>query len=54
MDFSSVLGDLAVDFIHDLGRYIATVTAELRSFNFLLQRLSIAVQRVCMNGTTRS
>jgi len=46
-----------MDFIHDLGRRIVSVTAELRSFNLLKQRLSVAVHRgnaVCVSGTMRS
>ena len=39
------LGEEAVNFIHDLGRRITTVTGERRATEFLLQRLSVAVQR---------
>jgi len=40
-----------------LGRRIASSTAEPRSFSFLMQRLSVAVQRgnaVCVTGTAPS
>lgn len=39
------LGDEATDFFHQLGRRIATVTGERRAAEFLLQRISVAVQR---------
>jgi len=39
------LGEEASDFVHELGRRIATVTGEKRSTEFLLQRLSVAIQR---------
>src|SRR5208282_388095 len=39
------LGEEAGDFIHKLGRRITTVTGERRATEFLLQRLSVAVQR---------
>jgi hypothetical protein len=39
------LGDDATDFLHQLGRRIAAVTGERRSTEFLLQRLSVAIQR---------
>ena len=48
------IGDEAPVFLHDLGRRIAAVTAEPRSFQFLMQRLSVAVQRgnaACVLGT---
>jgi len=48
------LGDEAADFMHELGRRIATPTGERRSTEFLLQRLSVAVQRdnaSCVLGT---
>jgi hypothetical protein len=47
-------GDEALAFFKDLGRRIAAVTAEPRSSQFLLQRLSVAVQRgnaACIVGT---
>ena len=39
------LGDEASAFFGDLGRRIASVTAEPRSSQFLMQRLSVALQR---------
>jgi hypothetical protein len=39
------IGDDASDFFHQLGRRIAHVTGERRATEFLLQRLSIAIQR---------
>jgi hypothetical protein len=39
------LGDDASDFLHQLGRRIANVTGERRATEFLLQRLSVAIQR---------
>lgn len=39
------LGDEAVDFIHKLGRRVATVSGEKKATEFLLQRLSVAIQR---------
>ena len=39
------LGEEAVDFIRDLGRRLAIVTGEKRATEFLLQRLSVAIQR---------
>jgi hypothetical protein len=39
------LGDGAVELIYDLGRRISEVTGERRATEFLLQRLSIAIQR---------
>jgi len=43
-----------MDFLQELGRRIANTTAEPRSFTFLMQRLSVAVQRSnadCVTGT---
>jgi hypothetical protein len=39
------LGDDVSDFLHQLGRRIANVTGERRATEFLLQRLSVAIQR---------
>jgi hypothetical protein len=39
------LGDDADNFVHDLGRRIMTLTGERRATEFLLQRLSVAIQR---------
>ena len=50
-------GDEALSFIHDLGQRIAVATAEPRSFQFLMQRLSVAIQRgnaACIIGTVPS
>jgi len=38
-------GDEALTFLRDLGQRIAVATAEPRSFQFLMQRISVAVQR---------
>ena len=51
------LGEEATAFFRDLGRRIAMVTAEPRSSQFLLQQLSITVQRgnaACVLGTMPS
>ena len=43
--------------MQDLGRRIATVTGERRASEFLLQRLSVAIQRgnaSCVLGTVNS
>jgi len=51
------VGESAMDFLEELGRRIARTTAEPRSFMFLMQRLSVAVQRgnaVCVMGTAPS
>ena len=51
------LGDEASTFFGDLGRRIASVTAEPRSSQFLMQRLSVALQRgnaACVLGTVPS
>ena len=50
-------GESALDFREQLGRRIARSAVERRSFLFLIQRLSIAVQRenaVCVTGTALS
>ena len=52
-----VPGDEALSFSHDLGQRIAVATAEPRSYQFLMQRLSVAIQRgnaVCIIGTVLS
>ena len=51
------LGEEASAFFRDLGRRITAVTAEPRSLQFLLQRLSVTVQRgnaACVLGTVPS
>jgi hypothetical protein len=48
------LGDEATIFFRDLGHRIASVTDEPRSFQFLMQRLSVTIQRgnaACVLGT---
>ena len=48
------LGEEAFAFFRDLGHRIAAVTSEPRSFQFLMQRLSVTVQRgnaACVLGT---
>ena len=48
------LGEEATDFFRQLGHRITTVTAEQRSHQFLMQRLSVAIQRgnaACVIGT---
>jgi len=49
-----VLGEEASDFFRNLGHRITSVTTEPRSFLFLVQRLSVAVQcgnAACVLGT---
>ena len=51
------LGNDATDFLHQLGRRIATVTGERRATEYLLQRVSVAIQRgnaACVLGTIDS
>ena len=45
IETSGVPGVEALSFFHDLGQRIAVATAEPRSFQFLMQRLSVAIQR---------
>ena len=45
VETSGVLGDAAEDFTRDLGRRLYKATGEPRSREFLLQRISVAVQR---------
>jgi len=40
------VGTKAMSFLHEVGRRIQFVTHEKRSFSFLMQRLSMAIQRV--------
>ena len=52
-----VPGDEALAFFRDLGKRIADVTDEPRSFQFLMQRVSVAIQRgnaACIVGTVPS
>ena len=51
------IGQEAFAFFQDLGRRIFANTAEPRSFQFLMQRLSVTVQRgnaACVLGTVPS
>ena len=51
------LGDEASAFMHQLGRRIMSITAERHATEFLLQRLSVAMQRgnaSCVLGTINS
>ena len=48
------LGDEASAFLHELGRRIAAVSGDTRATNFLMQRVSVAIQRgnaACVLGT---
>jgi len=45
METLGAVRESTLDFIQELGRRIASSTAEPHSFSFLLQRLSVAVQR---------
>ena len=51
------LGDEALTLFKDIGHRVAAVTNESRSFQFLMQRLSVAIQRgnaACVVGTVPS
>jgi hypothetical protein len=51
------LGDEALALLRDIGQRIAAVTGEARSHQFLMQRLSVTVQRgnaACVLGTVAS
>ena len=57
METLGALGEAVDDFVHELGRRITAVTGERRATEFLLQRLSVAIQRGNANavlGTTDS
>ena len=45
VETSGVLGQAALDFVSDLGQRLRQVTGEARSKEYLLQKLSIAIQR---------
>ena len=45
IETSGVFGPKSLLFVHELGRRIARVTGEVKSTNYLVQRLSVAVQR---------
>ena len=49
------IGEEATAFLKDLGRRIAATTKENRSFEFLMQRVSVVVKQgnaACVFGTT--
>jgi len=51
------IGESAMDFFRQLGCRIQTMTAETCSFAFLMQHLSVVIQRgnaVCIAGTAPS
>ena len=51
------LGEDAAAFMRDLGARITTVTKERRAYEFLMQRVSVAIQRgnaACILGTLHS
>jgi len=51
------VGELAMDFLQELSHHIANTAAELLSFVFLMQHLSVAAQRgnaVCVTGIAPS
>ena len=51
------LGDEAIALLRDIGQRIAAVTGEPRSHQFLMQRLSVTLQRgnaACILGTVAS
>ena len=45
IETSRVFGPKSLLFVRELGRRIARVTGEVKSTNYLVQRLSVAVQR---------
>ena len=45
VETSGVLGPEAHEFLHDLGLRMACVSSETNSLQFLMQRISVAVQR---------
>ena len=45
VETSGVLGEAAEEFVRELGRRLFKITGEPRSREYLLQRISIAVQR---------
>ena len=54
IETSGVFGPQAAAFLHDLGRRLKTATQEHEALNYLLQRISVAVQRtnyVAIRGT---
>lgn len=56
IETSGSWGEEGLNFVKQLGRRIATVTKDPRSGTFLLQRISLAIQRgnaICVLGTRR-
>ena len=45
MDTAGLIGPLTHAFLKDLGRQIALVTSEEKSYSYLVQRVSVAIQR---------
>ena len=45
VEISSVFGSEALSLLDDIGRWIRAETGEPRSFRFLLQGISVAIQR---------
>ena len=45
VEITGIIGQLTRDFLKDLGRRLRHVTGEVKAHSFLLQRLSVAVQR---------
>ena len=45
IETSGVFGAKTMRFVQELGQRLERVTGEVRSTNFLIQRLSVAVQR---------
>ena len=45
IETSGVFGAKTMRFVQELGQWLERVTGEVRSTNFLIQRLSVAVQR---------
>ena len=45
IETSGVFGAKTMRFVQELGQRLERVTGEVRSINFLIQRLSVAVQR---------
>ena len=45
VETTGVIGQLTRDFLKDLGRRLRHVTGEVKAHSYLLQRLSVVVQR---------
>ena len=57
METFGAIGEATLNFVKDVDRSIWAVTLEQRSFGYLLQCLSVAIQRgnaVCVTGTMPS